>query len=443
MISLVGFSQCVPHSQAIGQWKNPEDQFAEGYRQLESWCHIAKTLEKGLVDGFFLADIHGIYDVYGNSRDAAHRYAVQTPGVDPMLLTSAMANVTTHLGFINTYSTTFHAPYECARAFSSLDHFTNGRIGWNIVTSYTHSAEANGIGKMLNHDKRYDRADEFMDVVYKLWEASWEKDAVIQDVEKDAHTDPSKVHEINHIGEHFSVKGPHMCEPSIQRTPVLFQAGASKRGSEFGTKHAEGIFMEYPRFFEDAEFMTNKISKLREQVSEHGRDPHSVKIMMAITPIVATSEKEALEKETWLKQFNSPEGHLALFGGHTGIDLEGLDYETPIENINLEGMQHIALKWKGKTINQMLSQRPPTCVGSTKQVVDRMEELISYGVDGFVVHPMIQPQSHEDLVNLIIPELQKRKLFRTKYDHSTLRGNLLGSEDGLSDSNHPSAKYRP
>ena len=151
----------------------------------------------------------------------------------------------------------------------------------------------------------------------------------------------------------------------------------------------------------------------------------------------------ALEKETWLKQFNSPEGHLALFGGHTGIDLEGLDYDTPIENINLEGMQHIALKWKGKTINQMLSQRPPTCVGSTKQVVDRMEELISYGVDGFVVHPMIQPQSHEDLVNLIIPELQKRKLFRTKYEHSTLRGNLLRSEDGLSDSNHPSAKYRP
>jgi alkanesulfonate monooxygenase SsuD/methylene tetrahydromethanopterin reductase-like flavin-dependent oxidoreductase (luciferase family) len=185
MIHIVGFSQCVPHSQAIGQWKNPDDQFSEGYRQIEMWCHIAKTLERGLADGFFLADVHGVYDVYGNSRDAAHKYAVQTPGVDPMLLTSAMANVTTHLGFINTYSTTFHAPYECARAFSSLDHFTNGRIGWNIVTSYTHSAEANGIGNMLNHDKRYDRADEYMDVVYKLWESSWENDAVIQDVKKD------------------------------------------------------------------------------------------------------------------------------------------------------------------------------------------------------------------------------------------------------------------
>ena len=113
-----------------------------------------------------------------------------------------------------------------------------------------------------------------------------------------------------------------------------------------------------------------------------------------------------------------------------------------LEDINLEGMQHIALKWKGKTINQMLSQRPPTCVGSTKQVVDRMEELVSYGVDGFVVHPMIQPQSHEDLVNFIIPELQKRNLFRTEYEHKTLRGHLLGSEDGLSDSNHPSFKYR-
>ena len=195
-------------------------------------------------------------------------------------------------------------------------------------------------------------------------------------------------------------------------------------------------------FFEDAEFITNKISNLRDQIASNGRDRYSVKIMMAITPIVAPSEKEALEKETWFKQFNSPEGHLALFGGHTGINLEGLDYDKPIEDINLEGMQHIALKWKGKTINQMLSQRPPTCVGSTKQVVDRMEELVSYGVDGFVVHPMIQPQSHEDLVNFIIPELQKRNLFRTEYEHKTLRGHLLGSEDGLSDSNHPSFKYR-
>ena len=442
MIHIVGFSQCVPHSQAIGQWKNPDDQFSEGYRQIEMWCHIAKTLERGLADGFFLADVHGVYDVYGNSRDAAHKYAVQTPGVDPMLLTSAMANVTTHLGFINTYSTTFHAPYECARAFSSLDHFTNGRIGWNIVTSYTHSAEANGIGNMLNHDKRYDRADEYMDVVYKLWESSWENDAVIQDVKNDIHTNSSKVHEIGHEGEYFSVKGPHLCEPSIQRTPVLFQAGASSRGSEFGSKHAEGIFMEYPRFFEDNAFIANKISKLKDQIAANGRNPSMVKIMMAITPIVAPSEKEALEKEAWFKQFDSPEGHLALFGGHTGIDLSGLDYDTSIEDINLEGMQHIALKWKGKTIKQFLSQRPPTCVGSTKQVVDRMEELASCGVDGFVVHPMIQPQSHEDLVDFIIPELQKRNLFRTKYEHNTLRGHLLGSKDSLSNSDHPSAKFR-
>jgi alkanesulfonate monooxygenase SsuD/methylene tetrahydromethanopterin reductase-like flavin-dependent oxidoreductase (luciferase family) len=200
--------------------------------------------------------------------------------------------------------------------------------------------------------------------------------------------------------------------------------------------------MEYPRFFEDNAFIANKISKLKDQIAANGRNPSMVKIMMAITPIVAPSEKEALEKEAWFKQFDSPEGHLALFGGHTGIDLSGLDYDTSIEDINLEGMQHIALKWKGKTIKQFLSQRPPTCVGSTKQVVDRMEELASCGVDGFVVHPMIQPQSHEDLVDFIIPELQKRNLFRTKYEHNTLRGHLLGSKDSLSNSDHPSAKFR-
>ena len=156
MIHLNAFTQCTPHSQAIGQWKNPDDRMSPGYLDLEVWADIARTLERGCIDALFIADIHGIYDAYGGSRDAALRYAVQTPGVDPLLLVSALALVTKRLGFACTYSTTYHSPYECARAFSSLDHYTNGRVGWNVVTSYLKNAEENGLGTFLRlcHDRQ-------------------------------------------------------------------------------------------------------------------------------------------------------------------------------------------------------------------------------------------------------------------------------------------------
>ncbi|MCS5659171.1 MAG: NtaA/DmoA family FMN-dependent monooxygenase [Dehalococcoidia bacterium] len=439
MLRLVAMSQCTPTSQPIGQWKNPLDEMSSGYVRLKTWCEIAQTLERGCIDAFFLADIHGIYDGYGNSRDAAIRYAVQTPGVDPMMLVSAMANVTENIGFICTYSTTFHPPYECARAFSTLDHFTKGRIGWNVVTSYIKNAESNGLGEFLSHDRRYDRAEEYMEVVYKLWEGSWESDAVVRDVLQDTHTDPSKVHAIDHKGDFFSVQGPHMCEPSPQRTPMLFQAGASPRGSAFGAKHAEAVFVVYD---EDSSNTAKNIERFRQLVQEQGRDPASVKVMMAFTAIAGETEREAKLKQESFQQYSSTEGQLALFGGWTGIDLKGIDLDEPIQNTNLEGMQAIALKWKGRTIRDFLSQRPPAYVGSVSKVVDRMEELYGCGVDGFVMHPMIQPQSHEELVDLIVPELQQRGLFRKTYESTTLRGNFSDTGNSLPHTDHPASSFR-
>ena len=181
MIHINAFSQCTPISQAIGQWRNPADRMAAGYRDLSLWTDVARTLEAGCLDALFFADIHGIYDAYGGSHEAAVRHAVQVPGADPVLLIPALAAATTHLGFAVTYSTSYHAPYECARLFSSLDHFTQGRIGWNVVTSYMKNAEANGLGAALPHDERYDQADDYLEAVYKLWEGSWADDAVVQD----------------------------------------------------------------------------------------------------------------------------------------------------------------------------------------------------------------------------------------------------------------------
>ena len=230
-----------------------------------------------------------------------------------------------------------------------------------------------------------------------------------------------------------------MCEPSPQRTPMLFQAGASPRGSAFGAKHAEAVFVVYD---EDSSNTAKNIERFRELVQEQGRDPASVKVMMAFTAIAGETEREAKLKQESFQQYSSTEGQLALFGGWTGIDLKGIDLDEPIENTNLEGMQAIALKWKGRTIRDFLSQRPPAYVGSVSKVVDRMEELYGCGVDGFVMHPMIQPQSHEELVDLIVPELQQRGLFRKTYESTTLRGNFSDTGNSLPHTDHPASCFR-
>ena len=440
MIHLNAFTQCTPTSQQIGQWKNPKDKMSRGYVDLEYWTDLARILERGCFDALFLADIHGIYDTYAGSRDAALRHAVQTPGVDPMLLISAMALVTKNLGFASTYSTTYHAPYECARAFASLDHFTKGRVGWNVVTSYVKNAEYNGLGVMLPHDERYERAEEYMDVVYQLLEASWEDDAVVRDIANDVHTDPSRVHSIDYVGKYFSVEGPLMCEPSIQRTPVLYQAGGSPRGLQFGAKHAEAIFFTGSA---TPPGVREKVDSFRELVASYGRDPNSVKLLQPITTVVGETEADAKRKHEDTLQYASPEGQLALFGGWTGIDLAGYDPDTPLGEVDSEGMRATARRMRGQTVRDLLNSRLQSrIVGDPAQVVDKMEELVECGVDGFIMSPVIYPQSYIDTVDMIVPELQRRGLFRREYETETLREHYFGKGMQRTRSDHPSARFR-
>lgn len=217
---------CVAH-QSPGLWRHPEDQ-SWRYKDLEYWTELAKLLERGRFDGLFIADVLGTYDVYGASDEAAVRQAAQIPVGDPLLLVSAMALVTEHLGFGITTGTGFEHPYPFARRISTLDHLTKGRIGWNVVTGYLPAAARNmGQTDQPAHDARYDHADEYLEVLYKLWEGSWEDDAVVRDRERGVFTEPGKVHHIGHSGTHFSVPGVHLAEPSPQRTPVIYQAGSS------------------------------------------------------------------------------------------------------------------------------------------------------------------------------------------------------------------------
>ena len=232
----------------FGLWRHPEDQTA-GYTDMRYWVELARAPRRGGFDGLFIADAVGQLDVFGGDADCRAEPGVQTPVTDPLLAVSAMAAATEHLGFGITVSTTYESPYLLARKFSTLDHLTGGRVGWNIVTSLLDSAARNIIGRdrQIPHDERYAMAQEFLEVTYKLWEGSWESDAVVRDRERGVYTDPAKVHAIGHEVAYFSVPGAHLVEPSPQRTPVLFQAGTSPAGREFAARNAELVFASDPR----------------------------------------------------------------------------------------------------------------------------------------------------------------------------------------------------
>ncbi|MBW7459976.1 NtaA/DmoA family FMN-dependent monooxygenase, partial [Paenibacillus sepulcri] len=262
---------CVGHN-SHGLWKHPDNE-RRRYNDLGYWTELAQLLEKGKFDALFLADVIGVYDVYKGTRDISIQNAVQVPANDPSLIVPVMAHATKHLGFAVTVTTSYEHPFALSRRLSTLDHLTRGRVAWNIVTSYLPNAARNfGLDEMIKHDDRYEIAEEFLEVCYKLWEGSWEDDAVVFDTAGDIYADPAKVHEIAHKGKHFQVAGPHLCEPSPQRTPVLYQAGSSGRGRAFAAKHAECVFVggqtpEALRFYVD---------DIRSQAKAFGRNPEEI-----------------------------------------------------------------------------------------------------------------------------------------------------------------------
>lgn len=297
---------CVTH-QAPGLWRHPENQ-ADRYHDLDYWVDLAKTLERGRFDAIFIADVLGTYDVYRDSAATALGDATQVPLGDPVVQISAMAHVTEHLGFGVTVATTYEQPYALARRFSTLDHFTRGRVGWNVVTSYLDSAARNlGLDTQIAHDDRYEIAEEFLEVAYKLWEGSWEDAAVLRDRSSGIFTDAARVHPIGHEGRHYRVPGIHLAEPSPQRTPVMFQAGASPRGRQFAAKHGEAIFINGLR----PEATRPVTDDIRDRAEALGRPRDSVKILTLITIVVAATDEEAQARLEEYRRYVSVEGALA------------------------------------------------------------------------------------------------------------------------------------
>jgi FMN-dependent oxidoreductase (nitrilotriacetate monooxygenase family) len=436
------FTECSPSPQFVGMWRAPADSTATGYRSLEHWAAVARQLEDACVDALFFADIHGTYDVYRGSWATAVRNGVQIPSIDPVLVVAALALATRNLGFAVTYSTTYHQPYECARLFSSLDHLTNGRIGWNIVTSYLRSATDNGLGEYLDHDKRYDRADEYMEVVRALWDDSWDSDSVIRDAETNVFADPARVREIGHDGQWFKVRGPHQCEPSPQRTPVLYQAGASGRGLAFAARHAEVVFLTMA----DPQAGAPQVAKLRQRVADSGRDPRAVKALQGTMVLVGATKAEAKAKADLYHKLWSSEGQLAKWCGWMDVDLAAYPDDTPVTEVKNEGSQSFIGFLRGLTPDrnwtvgdvQYLVSRPRrarkdapvTLFGTPADIADRIEEWLEVAdVDGFNLIPCPPAGGIADICELLIPELQRRGLFRKAYSPGqTLRQRYFGGD---------------
>ncbi|MBA0047207.1 LLM class flavin-dependent oxidoreductase [Mycobacteroides sp. LB1] len=438
---------CVGH-QSPGLWRHPEDQ-GHRYRTLSYWTELARSLETGGFDLLFLADVLGAYDVYGGSRDAAVADAAQFPVNDPSLAVSAMAAVTETLGFGITLSLTYEQPYALARRLSTLDHLTEGRVAWNIVTSYLDSAARNlGLDSQIPHDRRYDIADEYLQVCYKLWEGSWEDGAVVRDRERGIFTEPAKVHDIAHHGRYFTVPGPFLCEPSPQRTPVLFQAGASSRGVRFAAAHAEAVFVSGPT----PEVVRGPVQALRSAAAELGRDPRSIKVFTMVTPIVAETRELAVDKLQEYRQFVSPTGALALFGGWTGVDLAEAAPDEPLRHVETDANRSALASftkdpnrtWTARELAEEIGigGRGPVLVGSASDIADELERWVDEAdVDGFNIAYVTTPGTFTDFGRLVVPELRRRGRVPHQRERTTLRQHLGGAGPRLG-GDHPGTSYR-
>jgi FMN-dependent oxidoreductase (nitrilotriacetate monooxygenase family) len=438
---------CVGH-QSPGLWRHPRDRSAE-YKDLNYWVELAQKLEKGFFTAFFIADVVGYYDVYAGNARAAIQSGAQIPVNDPLQLAGPITYATQNIAVGVTSSTTFEHPYTFARRITSADHYTNGRVAWNIVTSYLDSGAHNiGLTRLGEHDERYEVADEYARVIYKLLEGSWEEGAVLRDRESGIFTDPDKVHNIGHQGKYYTVPGIHMGEPSPQRVPVLFQAGVSPRGQRFAAQHAEVAFVSGP----EASGIKSIVANIRKYATEYGRDRNDVKVVDLITIIVDETDEKAQARYEEYKQYISREGALALLSGWTGVDFSKFKPTDRTDQIDLgEGSSFVdALThgterdWTVEDVIQWvgIGGPGPVFVGGPETVADALEAWVDEtDVDGFNLAYAVSHETWENVIKYLVPVLQKRGVYQTEYKPGTLREKLFGRGARLPE-NHPAHQYR-
>ena len=437
---------CVAH-QSPGLWRHPRDRSWQ-YKDVAYWTDLARILERGIFDAVFIADVIGDYDVYKGSNAHAFQGGVQIPVNDPLQRANPIAAATQHLGIGITASTSFEHPYTFARRLATADHHTQGRVGWNIVTSYLESGAKNiGQGGLQRHDNRYEVAAEYVEVLYKLFEGSWEEGAVVRDRARGVFALPEKIHEIGHKGKYFEVPGYHLCEPSPQRTPVLFQAGASNAGKDFAAEHAELVFISTPT----QETTRAYVGDIRRRAALAGRDPRKLLIYALVTLVVDETDAKAHAKLKEYQQYASYDGGLVLTSGWTGIDFgryaPGDSVRKVETNAIVSAVEELAEGGKTWSIEELakwasIGGLGPLFVGSAATVADQLQQWVeATDLDGFNLAYAVAHETFEDVVTHLVPELQRRGVYPTAYREGTLREKLFGAGPYLPD-NHPAARYR-
>ena len=424
------FAQYLMHSptyHSIAMWRHPRTDRSYDWRRPELYQHIARVCEQGKLDMVFFADFNYIFDRYQNSPDMALRYATQTPMHDPVPLLSWMAAATTRIGLATTFSVSQQHPFYVARLFATLDHLTRGRVGWNIVTFANRHETTRDSPEPVDHDARYERADEFVDVCYRLWQ-SWEDDALVMDREAGIFADPAKIHRLDHDGRFFRSRGPLHVTPSPQRRPVIIQAGASGRGRDFAAKHAEVIFAIQP-FVEGA---TAYYRDVKTRMVELGRREGDCKILFGVQLFVAETASAAREKQELHNSLVPLEGAVAHLSGALDTDLSGQPLDTvmkPFAATRSQGVVDMYTRVAGRTLTlrEMALRHGrsvgfPQVVGTPEQVADQLEDYYERaGGDGFMLTMAYAPGAIEEFVSMVVPVLQRRGRLRSDYRGATLR----------------------
>jgi FMN-dependent oxidoreductase (nitrilotriacetate monooxygenase family) len=433
-MTLVAFMQASNVTVYSGSWRYPSS--ADDYLDLRYYQRVARVLEDGTFDLMFFDDRLAMPSIYGGSAADAIRYGARPVKLDLTAVLGVAAAATTHLGLGATYSTTYYPPFHVARTFATLDHLSGGRAAWNVVTSVNDAEARNfGVEQHLGHDERYERAEEFIEVVTKLWD-SWGDDAIIGDRESGIFADPDQVRELAHQGKYFTVQGPLTVPRSPQGRPVIIQAGQSGRGRQFAARWADLIFTGDPtRAIAEEHYRDQKAL-----IGAEGRDAEAVRILPMVYTIVGETESIAREKEDiFLNELVHPQASLALLSEVTNYDFSGHSLDDVVTDELIDSVSGIRglvqgvkrTVGEGKlTLRTLASHRAtllqgPRFVGTGAQVAEQMQDWYeSRSCDGFVIAATHLPGAFEDFVRLTVPELRRMGAFRSRYTGTTLRENL-------------------
>ncbi len=432
-MTLVAFLQAQNCTNFAASWRHPDSRTDS--TTPEFYQHIAKVLEAGKFHVGFFDDRLAMPDMYGGNHEHTVEAGIRCVKMDPVTVLMTMAMATEKLGLGSTYSTTYYEPFHVARVMQTLDLMSKGRAAWNIVTSIN-DGEAFNMGRdaVTEHDTRYDRADEFLEIVVGHWN-SWEDDAILNDKANNRFADPKKIHRIDYRGKYHSSRGPFTVPRSAQGHPVLIQAGQSGRGQRFAARWAELVFVAYPNI----DVARRDYAAFKQNIADHGRDPNKVNVATLAHCVVAETRAEAEDKRALIDTLPTDLDQLSLLSEALNYDFASKGLDEPFTKEELDGMQgiqgmrnRVIEESKGKDptprdfmriTGRGLLHRP--WVGSGKEVADILEEWFTTGAcDGFVVAATHVPGAYEDFVKHVVPELQRRGIYHKDYKGATLRENL-------------------